>query len=129
LQLGTLTVGLLFFEQRIQGLCFCYLLNTKSTWNKFKCKILNNLNNSNFHDGGDFSHTNVIMHQYFGKKSEMQKMNTSNFINNLTCCMIIFCTCCWHLKPLSLSLVNTKNQPNEKKKKIIFLDALSEWIL
>ncbi len=117
LQLGTFTIVLLFFGQRIQGLCFCYLLNTKFTWNKFKCKILNNLNNSNFHDGGDFSHTNVIMHQYFGKKSEMQKMNTSNFINNLTCCMIIFCTCCWHLKPLSLSLVNTKNQPNEKKKK------------
>jgi hypothetical protein len=42
--------------------------------------------------------------------------------------MIIFCTCCRHLEPLSLSLVNTKNQPNEKKK-IIFLEALSEWIL
>jgi len=73
------------FGQRIQGLCFCYLLNTKFTWNKFKCKILNNLNHTNFHGGGDFSHMYVIMHQYFVKKLEMQKLNTSNFTNNLTC--------------------------------------------
>ncbi len=85
LQLGTIVVGLLFFGQRIQGLCFCYLLNTKFTWNKFKCKILNNLNHTNFHGGGDFSHMYVIMHQYFVKKLEMQKLNTSNFTNNLTC--------------------------------------------
>jgi hypothetical protein len=26
--------------------------------------------------GGDFSHVYVIMHKYFGKKSEIQKMNT-----------------------------------------------------
>jgi hypothetical protein len=84
LRLGTFIVGLLFFGQRIQGLCFCYLLNTKSTWKKIKCKILNNSNYINFHVGGDFSHPYVIMHQYFGKKSEMQKMNTSNFTNNLT---------------------------------------------
>jgi isopentenyl phosphate kinase len=51
---------------------------------KNKCKILNNSNYINFHGGGDFSHPYVIMHQYFGKKSEMQKMNTSNFTNNLT---------------------------------------------
>ncbi len=85
LQLGTFAVGLLFFGQRIQRLCFCYLLNTKFTWNKFKCKILNKSNYINFHGGGDFSYMYVIMHQHFGKKSEMQKMNTSKFTNNLTC--------------------------------------------
>jgi len=34
-----------------------------------------------------------------------------------------------HLGPQILSLVNRKNQPNGKKKKIILLVALSKWIL
>ncbi len=33
---------------------FCYLPNTMSTWNKFKCKILDNSNYANFHGDGDF---------------------------------------------------------------------------
>ncbi len=33
-----------------------------------------------------------------------------------------------HLEPQILSLVNKKNQPNEKKGFILFI-ALSEWIL
>jgi hypothetical protein len=33
-------------------------------------------NYDNFHGGGDFSHAYVIMHKYFGKKLEMQKINT-----------------------------------------------------
>jgi hypothetical protein len=39
-------------------------------------KILDNSNYDNLHGGGDFSHAYVIMHKYFCKKSEMQKMNT-----------------------------------------------------
>ncbi len=31
-------------------------------------------------------------------------------------CMIISYTCCRHLGPQKLSLINTKNQPNGKKK-------------
>ncbi len=50
--------------------------NIKSKWNKFKWKILDNSNYDNLHGGGDSSHANVIMHKYFGKKLEMQKMNT-----------------------------------------------------
>jgi hypothetical protein len=38
--------------------------------------MLNNSNYNNFHGGDDFSHAYVIMHKYFGKKSEMQKMTT-----------------------------------------------------
>jgi hypothetical protein len=53
-----------------------YLPNTKFTWNKFKCKILDNSNYANFHGDGDFLDVYVIMHQYFGKKSEMRKINT-----------------------------------------------------
>jgi hypothetical protein len=37
--------------------------------------ILDNSNYDNFHGGGDFSHVYLIMHTYFGKKLEMQKMN------------------------------------------------------
>jgi len=68
---GTFTVGVLFFGHKTQGLCFCYLPNKKSTWNRFKCKILNNSNYTNFHGGDDFSHVYVIMHQYFGKKLKL----------------------------------------------------------
>ncbi len=39
-------------------------------------KILDNSNYDNLQDGGDFSHAYVIMHKYFGKKLEMQKMST-----------------------------------------------------
>jgi len=62
-------VRVLLFGHRTQGLRFCYLFNTKSTLNKFKWKILDNSNYTNFHGGGDFSHVYVIMHQYFGKKT------------------------------------------------------------
>jgi len=38
---------------------------------------LDNPNYDNFHGGGGgFSHPYVIMHKYFVKKLEMQKMNT-----------------------------------------------------
>jgi hypothetical protein len=30
----------------------------------------------NLHGGGDFLHAYVIMHKYFGKNLEMQKMST-----------------------------------------------------
>ncbi len=39
---------------------------------------MENFDNSyydNLHGGGDFSHAYVIMHKYFGKQLEMQKMN------------------------------------------------------
>jgi hypothetical protein len=51
---------------KTQGLCFCYLPNIKSKWDKFKWEIVNNSNYDNFHNGGDFSHVYVIMHKYFG---------------------------------------------------------------
>jgi len=65
--------GTLFWN-KVQGFCFYYLPNIKSKHNRFKWEILDNSNYDN--GGGDFSHAYVIMHKYFGKKSEMQKMNT-----------------------------------------------------
>jgi hypothetical protein len=59
-----------------QGFCFCYFPNTKFKWNKFKREILDNSNHDNFHGRGSFSHPFVIMHKYFVKKLELQKMNT-----------------------------------------------------
>jgi len=46
---------------------------------------LDNSNYANFHGDGDFLDVYVIMHQYFGKKSEMQKINTYFFVNILAC--------------------------------------------
>jgi hypothetical protein len=69
-------VGVLLFGHKTQRLCFCYLPNTKSTWNKFKFKILDNSNYINFHGGDDFSHAYVNASIIFGKKLEMQNMNT-----------------------------------------------------
>jgi hypothetical protein len=66
-------VGVLLFGHKTQGLCFCYLPNTKSTWNKFNCKILDNSNYVNFRGDGDFSDVYIIMHQYFGKKIKNEK--------------------------------------------------------
>jgi isopentenyl phosphate kinase len=46
------------------------------------------LDNSNYdilHGGGGFSHVYVIMHKYFSKNLEMQKMSTQVLIYNLTC--------------------------------------------
>ncbi len=37
--------------------------------------------------------------------------------------MIISCTCCRHLGPPNLSLMNTKNQPNDIKKKSFSLKS------
>jgi len=65
------TIKVPLFGHRTQGLYFYYFSNIKSTQN-----ILNNSNYDNFHGGGDFSHAYVIMHKYFDKKSEMQKMST-----------------------------------------------------
>jgi hypothetical protein len=39
-------------------------------------KKLDNLNYDDLQDGADFSHVYVIMLKYFGKKLEIQKMNT-----------------------------------------------------
>jgi hypothetical protein len=72
---GIFTIKAPHFDHMIQGLCFCYLPNIESKWNKFKWEILDNSNYDNFHVGGDFSHAYVIMYKYFGKKPEMQKMN------------------------------------------------------
>jgi hypothetical protein len=72
----TFTIRVLIFGHETQGLCFCYFPNTKSTRNKFKCKIVDSSNYAKFHGGGDFSHAYVIMHQYCGKKPKMKYMNT-----------------------------------------------------
>jgi hypothetical protein len=62
-----------------------------------------NLDSSNYdnsYGGGDFSCAYVIIHQYFDKKSEMQKMNTSILINNLICFLaLLFLTHVTHLGP------------------------------
>jgi len=44
----------MFFGHMIQGLCFCYLLNTTYTWNKFKCENLDNSNHGHSDGCGDF---------------------------------------------------------------------------
>jgi len=75
-EMGIFTIRVPLFEHKTQGFFLCYLPNIISKWNKFKWKILDNPNYDNLHGGGDFSHANVIMHKYFGKKLEMQKMNT-----------------------------------------------------
>jgi hypothetical protein len=70
-KLGIFAIKVPFFCHMIQGLCFYYLPNTKSKWNKFKWKILDNSNYDHFHGGGGFSHAYVIMHKYFVKELEM----------------------------------------------------------
>jgi hypothetical protein len=70
--LGVFTMRVPFFDHRTQGLCFCYLPNIEL--NKTKWDVLDNSNYDNFHGGGDFSHVYVIMHKYFDKKPEMQKI-------------------------------------------------------
>ncbi len=70
------TIKVPILGHMIQGLCVCYFKNIKYKWNKFKWKILDNSNYDNLHGGDDFSHAYVIMHKYFGKKLELQKMNT-----------------------------------------------------
>jgi hypothetical protein len=37
---------------RTQGLCLCYLPNTQSTWNKFKCENFDNSNYDSSYGGG-----------------------------------------------------------------------------
>jgi hypothetical protein len=59
--LGTFIVKVLLFGHMTQGFCFYYFLNKKFVWNKFKWKILDNLNYANFHGGGDFSYAYVII--------------------------------------------------------------------
>ncbi len=41
----------------------------QSTWTQFKCENLDKSNYDYSYGGGDFSHAYVIMHQYFGKKT------------------------------------------------------------
>jgi hypothetical protein len=48
-------------------------------------KILDNSNYDKFPGSCDFSHAYLIMHTYFGKKLEMQTMNTEAFIYKLIC--------------------------------------------
>ncbi len=62
---------------------FCYLPNTKFTWNKLKFKILDNSNYVNFHGGGDFSLAYVMMCQYFGKKTITVKNEYIRFYKQL----------------------------------------------
>jgi hypothetical protein len=71
------------------------------------------------------------MHKYFVKKPKMQKNEYISFCRqlNMLPCMKISCTFFWQLGPQILNLVNRKNQPNGKKKIIILLVALLEWIL
>jgi len=73
-------IKVLLFEHKTQGFYFCYLPNIKSTWNKFKWKILDNSNYDNLHCGCDFSYGYVIMHKYFGRKLEMQKKWIHKFL-------------------------------------------------
>jgi len=92
------TIMVPLFGHKIQGLCFCYLPNIKSKWNKFKWEILNNSTYDHFHGGGDFSHAYAIMHTYFGKNKNANNEYISFYIQlNMFSCMKISCTFCWHL--------------------------------
>jgi hypothetical protein len=71
IEVGIFTIKVLLFEHMAQGFHFCYLQNTKFRYNHFKCEILDNLNYDNSYGGGDFSHSYVTMHQYFGKTPKM----------------------------------------------------------
>jgi hypothetical protein len=69
--LGIFTIRVPFLGHKYQGICFCYLPNIESTWNKFKYENLHKSNCDNSYSNGDFSHAYVIKHQYFGLKREM----------------------------------------------------------
>jgi hypothetical protein len=56
------------------GFHFCYLPNTKYTWNQFKCEILDSSNYDDSYGGGDFHMFNYASVLWY-KKIEMQKMN------------------------------------------------------
>ncbi len=43
------------FGHKIQGFCFCYLLNIKFTYNQFKCENLDNSNYDISYGDGHFS--------------------------------------------------------------------------
>jgi hypothetical protein len=83
---------------------------------------LDNSYYDNLHGGSDFSHVDVIMHKYFYKKKMQNKEYISFYIQlNMYSCMKISCTFCQHLKPQILSLVDTKDQQNGKKKSFSLL--------
>jgi hypothetical protein len=113
-----------FWTQDSQTLLY-YLPNIKFTWNKFKWKILNNLNYDNLCGDGDFSHAYVIMHRYFGEKPKIKKEYISFYVQfDVFSCMKISYTCCQHLGPQTLNLMNIE----WLKKGIIFLATFSKWI-
>jgi hypothetical protein len=72
-QMGIFTIKVPLFGHKTWVLSFCYLLNIKSKWNKFKWRILDNSNYDHFHGGGDFSHVYVIMHKYLVKNQKCKK--------------------------------------------------------
>jgi hypothetical protein len=51
------------FGDKIQGFYFLYLPSVESTWNQFKCEILDISNYDNSYDNGDFSYACAIMQQ------------------------------------------------------------------
>jgi hypothetical protein len=76
---GIFTIKVPLFGHRTHELCFYYLPNIESTWNKFKWKILDNSNYDKLHGDGDFSHAYVIMHKSFGKKPKIKKKKYISF--------------------------------------------------
>jgi hypothetical protein len=111
-----------FFYHKTLGFYLCYLPNIESKWNKFKWKILENSNYDNFHGGGDFSHSYVIMHKYFGKKKKCKKWVHKFYIQfNMFSYMKISCTFFWHLGPQILNFMNIKNQLDRKKESFSLL--------
>jgi hypothetical protein len=87
-QMGIFTIKVPLFRHRFQRLCFCYLPNTKSKWNKFKWEILNNSNYDNFRDGGGFSHLYVIICINILLKNQKCKKWIHKFIYKILTCFL-----------------------------------------
>ncbi len=85
--------------------------------------IWDNSNYNNYHGGGDFPHTYVIMHKCFGKKNKNAKNKYISFKIqvNMFSFMKISCTFCQHSRRQILSLMNIINQPNGEKISISLL--------
>ncbi len=63
---GLFKVGVPKKGKRASGFLWDYFLQIIFTWNKSKWEKLNNPIQNNSYDGGEFSHLNIIVYQYFG---------------------------------------------------------------
>jgi hypothetical protein len=64
--MGLFMVGVPKKGERTIGLLWGYFLPITFTWNKFKWEKLNSPIYNNSCGGGEFSHSYIIVHDYFG---------------------------------------------------------------